>query len=221
MATLVLDNFVHERYSVYFSRYHRYKLDIYHASKNEFPNRLDRYDHIILSGSEESILNDKDWIDREMELVRCVVDKKIPVLGICFGHQLMARALGGTDSVRRSSKPEFGWLQVTLTGKTPLFQGIPGSFLVFNSHFDEVCNLTGDFEVLARSDHCDVQAFRVTGTPAWGIQFHPEIDTDSGLKFLRDLVNIVPERKIEIEKAIEDAGECLISDRLFGNFYDI
>lgn len=220
MKTLVLDNFLYEKYSGYFSRYHREDLEIFKASKLEFPKNIENYDHILISGSEESITNERDWIDQEMKLVRKIIDKKIPTLGICFGHQLIARALLGKNRVRNAEKPEIGWKQVTVNNNNPLFRGIESDFFVYNSHFDEVCNLTGDFEILASSNQCEVQAYQIKNTPMWGVQFHPEIDMESGKKFIMDLSNMFPHLKEELSRSITEARESGISQRFFENFYD-
>ncbi|UCF07178.1 MAG: type 1 glutamine amidotransferase [Thermoplasmata archaeon] len=221
MTTLVLDNFLDERYSGYFSRYYQNNLEIFNASKSEFPQDIDRYDHIILSGSEDSILNDREWIREEMRLVAEILEKKIPTLGICFGHQMIARAILGLEGVRKAPKPEIGWKQVRIDKDNPLLFRLQKDFNIFNSHFDEVCNLGGDFEVLAHSAQCDVQAFQVRNAPMWGIQFHPEIDMESGKRFLMDLLQMVPNMKEELHQAIAGAERSQISKRLFDNFYNL
>jgi GMP synthase-like glutamine amidotransferase len=217
MVTLLLDNFLDPKYSMYFSEYHQDDLEVYLASKMEFPEDIKRYSHIILSGSEESILNERDWITREMELVREIIDLKIPTLGICFGHQLIARALLGEKSVRKADLPEIGWKEVTIQDESSLFEGINKKFRVFNSHFDEVCNLEGNFQVLATSDLSSVSAFQVKGSQVWGIQFHPEIDIESGKKFIMDIKHLAP--MLDLDWEIEHAGESGISRTLFENFY--
>jgi GMP synthase (glutamine-hydrolysing) len=221
MTTLVLDNFLDEKFSGYFSRYHRDDLEIFKASKLEFPENIDKYDHIIISGSEEFIVNERDWIDQEMKLVRKIIDKKIPTLGICFGHQLIARALLGHDGVRKAEIPEIGWKQVTISNKNPLLRGIENNFFVYNSHFDEVCNLTGDFEILASSNLCDIQAYQIKSAPMWGVQFHPEINMESGKKFILDLSKMFPHLREELSRSITEAREPEISQRFFENFYSL
>lgn len=219
MATLILDNFLDKRYSAYYSRYFQDDLEIFNASNLEFPAELDKYDHIILSGSEDSILNERDYIVKEMELLRKAMEYQIPILGICFGHQLIARALLGIQGVRKAHKPEIGWKHVTFFKDTPLTEGIQKDFFIFNSHFDEVCNLTNEFEILARSKMCEVQAFKIKGVPVWGIQFHPEIDIESGKKFITDLKQIVSHMKEELDQAILHVKDSGVSEDLFGNFY--
>lgn len=221
MTTLVLDNFLDEKYSGYFSRYYQDDMVKFKASNLEFPKNLDEYDHIIVSGSEDSVLNDKKYIHEEMKLIRKCVDKRIPTLGICFGHQMIARALLGLDGVRRTKTPEIGWKRVTVHKTGPLFEGLENEFFIFNSHFDEVCNLSDDFEIQASSEMCDTQVFQVKGKPVWGIQFHPEIDVESGKKFINDLKQIFPDLDVDFDRAINEVNDSGISKRFFENFYGI
>jgi GMP synthase-like glutamine amidotransferase len=221
MTTMVLDNFLDEKYSRYFSRYYQDNMVKFLPSSLEFPDNLDDYDHIIISGSEDSVLNDKEYIYKEMELIRECVDKGIPTLGICFGHQMIARALLGLDGVRRRESPEIGWKKVTVHKSSPLFEGLENEFFIFNSHFDEVHNLTDEFEILASSEMCDAQVFQVVGKPVWGIQFHPEIDIESGKKFIGDLKQIFPDLDFDFNRAINEVNDSGISKKLFENFYGI
>jgi GMP synthase-like glutamine amidotransferase len=219
MTTLVLDNFLNDKYSGYFSNYFQDNLEVFRAASSEFPENIEDYDHVILSGSEDSILNDRKWIEEEMRLVKQIIDKGIPTLGICFGHQLISRALLGFEGVRKAKRPEIGWKQVSASRDNPLLGGIQRDFYVFNSHFDEVCNLTTEFEVFAYSGQCDVQSYQLRNAPMWGIQFHPEIDMESGKKFITDLKKIVPHMENELDQAILEAKESGISRKLFENFY--
>lgn len=220
MTTLLLDNFIAERYSRYFSQYFQSNLKVFKASKYVFPKDIDNYDHIILSGSEESILNDIDWMDREMSLVREIIDKKIPTLGICFGHQVIVKALLGTGAVRRAHSPEIGWKKVNLETEDRIFEGINEEFYTYVAHFDEVYNLSKEIVVLASSEMCNAHAFKVKDAPVWGVQFHPEIDIDSGKKFIRDLEHEHPELEMDFDVIIRDAKDSGISERLFGNFFN-
>ncbi len=221
MTTLILDNFLDEKYSGYFSRYYQDDRVKFQASYLEFPENLDDYDHIIVSGSEDSVLNDKQYIHDEMKLIRECVDRGIPTLGICFGHQMIARALLGLDGVRRKKAPEIGWKQVTVHKANTLFKDLENEFYVFNSHFDEVCNLTDKFEILASSEMCDTQVFQLKENPVWGIQFHPEIDVESGKKFIGDLKQMFPDLDTDFDRAINDVKDSGISKKFFENFYGI
>ncbi len=140
-------------------------------SAGEIPD-LARYSHFIISGSEASVLDDNPWEGLLKEISHKIIDMKKPLLAICYGHQFLVRALLGKQSVRRTATPEFGWVGITLTGD-PLFDGITASVFMV-SHYDEVCNLTDDFKIIASSPRCAVHAFQYKDLPVWGLQFHPE-----------------------------------------------
>jgi len=137
------------------------------------PTLLD-FDRLIVTGSEASVLADDDWIKRQADLVSYAVLAGKHVLGICFGHQLLARALWGKDHVWRTARAEFGWYPVALDVAEPLFEDLPQRAYWFCSHYDEVHDPPAAARVLAHSESCGVQAFQVAGFPSWGIQFHPE-----------------------------------------------
>lgn len=140
--------------------------------------KLMLFDRIVLSGSATSVNEDGTWIEGLLELIRQAVGRKLPLLGICYGHQMLARALAGKHSVRRAAAPEIGWATVELKGTSALTQGLPKKFETFANHHDEVCELPTGATLLASSEICPVQAFELTQAPAYGIQFHPERDLD-------------------------------------------
>ena len=112
------------------------------------------------------------WLAREEELLSEALARGTPVLGVCLGAQLLARAAGAP--VRRAPQPEVGWLPVELTeagAADPLFGGVEGRFDAFQWHHYTYDLPAGAVE-LARSAVC-TQAFRLGR--AWGIQFHAEV----------------------------------------------
>jgi len=127
----------------------------------EMPD-LSKYSHFIISGSEASVLDDNPWEKLLKEISYNIIAMKKPLLAICYGHQFLARALLGKQSVRRTGTPEFGWVDITLT-ENPLFKGITASVFMV-SHYDEVFHLTDDFKVIASSPRCAVHAFQLNTT---------------------------------------------------------
>ena len=119
-------------------------------------------------------------IDEEPRFVGNVVEQlQLPFLGICFGHQLLAKALGG--GVRIMAQPECGLLPVALTGKgrsDPLFCDIDYSTNCIQWHASEVTGLPKGAELLASSAQCAVQAFRF-GKHAYGLQGHYEVGPET------------------------------------------
>ncbi|HDM67343.1 MAG TPA: GMP synthase subunit A [Thermoplasmatales archaeon] len=112
-----------------------------------------------------------------------------PILGICAGHQYIARFFGG--EVKPSRVPEFGRIEVKLLEEDILFQGIPSSFIAWESHNDEVTKLPPMFIRLAESEYCKVQAMRHKDKPFYGLQFHPEVEhTEYGEEIIQNFIRI-------------------------------
>ena len=144
------------------------------------------FSHIILTGSESSIVEREPWVDAEAAMVRQAVAGGTAVLGSCWGHQLLAFALAGEAHVRRAARPEIGWIAIRLDKTSDLLGPAGTTPFTFSIHYDEVCDLPPEFEVLASTDACPVEAFRFGPKPVWGLQCHPEIDIPTGLQSLRD-----------------------------------
>jgi GMP synthase (glutamine-hydrolysing) len=140
------------------------------------PPPLDGIDAAIIFGGEAQV-DDEDghsWLRPEKQLIRELLERRVPTLGVCLGSQLLAEAAGG--GARRSARPEIGWYEIELTaeaGSDPLLGALPERFEGFQYHHYEWL-LPPDATVLARSAGC-LQAFRLDGRPAWGVQFHPEV----------------------------------------------
>lgn len=157
------------------------------ARRGELPDPAG-FSHVILTGSEASILERDPWVETEAAFVREAVAGGAAVLGSCWGHQLIAYALAGESRVARCPRPEIGWISIRLDRDSALLGPAGASPYVFSVHFDEVKDLPPDFEVLASSEDCAVHAFHWAGRPVWGLQSHPEIDVPAGRAFLEDLV---------------------------------
>jgi GMP synthase-like glutamine amidotransferase len=150
-------------------------VDVIHPPSGQPVPSLDRYSHLILTGSEASILRPKAWFDIEVKTILEAQDRAMPILGSCFGHQMLVYALSGAQFLRRSVTPEVGWIRLTVREHDPLFADVPNPWHVFSFHFDEAAELPPPWKVLAESSHCPVHAIRYGDRPIWGIQPHPEI----------------------------------------------
>lgn len=123
---------------------------------------------IILSGSPASL--------REKEAPLCdpgVFSLGVPVLGICYGMQLMAKMLGG--DVNLPDKREYGMADVTLDTLHPLFKGLPEKSPCWMSHTDQVVAMPEGFLTIAHTSSCPVAAMGDEGRKLYGLQFHPEV----------------------------------------------
>jgi len=139
---------------------------------------------IILSGGPSSVL-DADSPD----LDPAVLELGCPVLGICYGLQLLVKRLGGR--VESADDREYGRAHLKLEREDRLFEGVvgEGEHVVWMSHGDRVLDLPEGFEVIASSGHSPFAAVRSCDSPIWGLQFHPEVaHTDGGLQMLENYV---------------------------------
>jgi GMP synthase (glutamine-hydrolysing) len=162
------------------------------------------------------------YLGRQRELLREAVDEGVPVLGICLGGQLLARALGA--EVRPSDRPEMGWLDVEPTPEAaadPLLGHLRGPVGVYQWHVD-VFDLPDGAVRLARSERSENQAFRYRER-AWGLQFHPEVDTPLLAGWLQNYAD-APAR-VGLDRAALEAsvaaGSPQFTEPLFGAFCSV
>lgn len=120
---------------------------------------------------------------------------KIPILGICAGHQFMARHYNG--DCRAAPNPEFGAMEIELIdGGGIMFENTPSKQMVWESHNDEVHILPEGFTITASSDNCEIEAMENVEAMRFGLQFHPEVnDTEYGAEIITNFVNFVRENK--------------------------
>ncbi|MBI4773722.1 MAG: type 1 glutamine amidotransferase [Deltaproteobacteria bacterium] len=156
------------------------------------------------------------FLPRETSFLAGMIDRGIPVLGICLGAQLIARACG--CRVHPAAKEEIGWRAVTLTemgSKDPLFSGIADKLLVLQYHYDTF-ELPARGELLGTSMDCRNQAFRLGNT--YGVQFHPEINRE----ILAEWFSERPERE-QVLSEYERVKEAFFrqNQRIYENFLSI
>jgi len=185
---LILDNAVHRllfRPPWHWRTYLRdADVDVVNVPSGRSIPSLDAYSHIVVTGSEASIIEPAAWFEREAEIIRDAVDRGLAVLGSCFGHQMLVYALSGPEHVRRSSTPEIGWIALEKRDDDELLADAPDPWHTFSYHFDEVVDPPPPWRVLARSAGCPVQVIRYGDRPIWGIQPHPELPLAKARLFL-------------------------------------
>lgn len=153
---------------------------------------------VLLTGSHDDLrdhhkesVEPDDWSQRTANWLPDIVEREIPLLGICYGHQLLAHALGGRvgdvfehgrsgSADGKPPKSEFGTVEVTLTdaaAKDSLFGVLSNPTRFHATHSQSVVQLPPGARLLASSERDPHLAYAV-GTRAWGVQFHPEFDVD-------------------------------------------
>lgn len=175
-------------------------------------------DRLLISGSE---LSASEPHPRDEDLFDCLasfLDAEKPVLGICYGHQMLARLLGGDQACRRSTTPEFGWKRLVLGRPNALFDGID-DLVSAHSHYDEVVSLPGSCDVIASTDRCAIQAFQMRDAPVWGVQFHPEIGHGQGQAMFEENLRDDPAIASYFRDELPDPALLEANDRIFLNFF--
>jgi GMP synthase (glutamine-hydrolysing) len=158
-----------------------YRFDIvpaYQAVK--LPEDVSRYDAVMMTGSSASVTRLEPWMERAAAFMVNAAEKDIPVLGVCFGHQLLAHAYGGRV-VRNPLGREVGTVEVELTAAgqaDPLFRGMPRRIAVQATHEDLVPEPPEGTVVLAGNTNTAIQALAFRPSVR-GVQFHPEIQPDA------------------------------------------
>jgi GMP synthase (glutamine-hydrolysing) len=154
------------------------------------PPELDGFGAAIVFGAEAQVdqTDVYPWLRPEKELVRELLERETPLLGVCFGSQLLAELAGG--QVGPAVRPEIGWHRVELTADgraDPLLGFLPASFDSLQYHH-YAWSLPPGAVALARSVTC-LQAFRLPERPVWGVQFHPEVTESDFGEWLDDWEN--------------------------------
>lgn len=180
----------------HWGRYLSLPWQAFRPKDGDLPDLEQGFSHLLLTGSEASVLERKDWVEEEVRLVREAADRRLAILGSCYGHQLLALALAGPRHVRRCARPEIGWLPIRTLRPSRLL-GPKGRPFAFSTHFDEVVGLQDPFEVLASTESSPIQAFCLKGKPVWGLQPHPEITPAEARRLLDDLSRLNP-RSLDI-----------------------
>ena len=136
---------------------------------------IDGWAGVLVSGSSAMVSDREPWSERSADWLRQAHEQDVPLLGICYGHQLIAHALGGRVDFHPQGR-EMGTVEMhclPAAAEDPLLGHLPGRFRAQMSHLQSVIEPPRGAILLARSAHEAHGAFRI-GRQTWGLQFHPE-----------------------------------------------
>jgi GMP synthase (glutamine-hydrolysing) len=163
---------------------------------------------LIIMGGPMSANDDMPYLRRELELIGEAASAGLPILGVCLGAQLIAKALGAR--VYRNPVKEIGWFEVQWTeaaARDRLHQGLSGTETVFQWH-GETFDLPPEAELLASSEACRNQAYRV-GSNIYGLQYHLEVTPDMIADWLQQDANCG-----DVHEIVEPVDPYAHADRL-------
>lgn len=163
------------------------------------PYDFEDFDGVISMGANASVLDidSEEWIAHESALLQTALEREIPILGVCFGSQILAHAAGG--QVRKSERIEIGWCDVSLepaAAADPLFSQLGSTFTGMQFHYDTF-DLPDHATVLARGSGL-IQGFKV-GRNAWATQFHIEANPSIVYGWLGTYRNEIDKQNIDVE----------------------
>lgn len=160
------------------------------------------YDGVIMTGSPQSVTEPSNWMRLSADYLLSAARQGVPILGVCFGHQLLGYALG-SRVVRNPRGREIGSVSISLTeaGKRDkLFDRVPAEFGVQATHEDIVADIPPGALVLASNENSTIQAMAI-GANVRSVQFHPEMDSSIITKLIHSR-----REKLEIEAAFDERG---------------
>ncbi len=163
------------------------RADWTEASKKKF----DAYDGVVLSGSPD-MMSSRRVQEKFAGEVEAILEAKVPVLGVCFGHQMMAHAFG--SRVVEDSQHVLKFVRTDVARPEELFEGLRSPLSLLESRHEVVASLPEGFELLASSETTEIAAMKHRKRPLFGIQSHPERFTKSngdGLDVVANFVRFV------------------------------
>jgi GMP synthase (glutamine-hydrolysing) len=190
-------------------------------SEASFPKDLidQGFTHVIHSGSALSINDTAPFVERAVGFVQKARDQGISQMGICYGHQLVCRALVGRHAVRACPKGlEAGWRPVEFLDEAVEILGIRETERVWQHHFDEVTQLPEGSELWATNAHAQVQAYVNLEQCLLGTQFHPEFDQEFGNQIFVDDRELLAENGYDADELVKHGPSFDVGRVFFGHF---
>lgn len=177
---------------------------VYHVTDGQLPGSTDECDAWLVTGSRHGVYDPLPWIEPLKGFLKSAYEADVPIVGICFGHQVLAEALGG-----RAVQSDKGWglgvKRYSVHRRPGWMTGVGDEFSLNALHQDQVVEVPADAEVLAGSDFCPYAVLAYRGN-AMSMQPHPEFLTE----YLRDLIEY--RRSTSFSDSVADAGLASLDD---------
>ena len=179
-------------------------------------------DGFIITGSHSMVTDEEKWSGSLEKYIRKINAKNIPLLGICYGHQLISKALGGKSNYNKKGK-EIGRVRIKLRknlNDDMLFKNFPKHFHAFESHYQSAVKLPRNSIILASNYKDRHQAVRFSSY-TWGVQFHPEFDKHIMKEYILNQEDSLKKLGFNTNILIKNVNRCDISHKVINNFLNI
>ena len=177
---------------------------------------------IVITGSPAMVSAKEDWSERTAAWLAQTVQKGIPVLGVCYGHQLLAHALGGRAGPNPAGR-QIGTVTARLLESSeddPLLGHLPQSFAAQSSHSEVVLELPQGAQRLTTSPLDDNFAIRFAEN-VWGVQFHPEFSGPVMSEYIQHRAEALREEGLNPERLLENTKDTVEAKSVLRKFVDI
>jgi GMP synthase (glutamine-hydrolysing) len=195
------------------------EVKVINVAAGESPGNPWDWSGIMVTGSPAMVTDREEWSENTAKWLVHAVAQQIPVLGVCYGHQLLAHALGGVVGGRTQGR-ESGTLEVRLNdqGTSDLLLGsLPRQFPAHLTHQQSVLQLPESAIRLASSELEPNQVFRI-GPRAWGVQFHPEFTADIMREYLAIQKGGLEQQGQNADHLIDQVSDTRDATRLLSAF---
>ena len=174
---------------------------------------------VVITGAHSMVTDNLSWSLAIEAWIPALVRAKIPLLGICYGHQLLGRAMGGQVNFHPSGR-EVGTVEIRKTAASrvdPLFKELPERFQAHTTHAQSVLALPSESILLAENDFEAHHGFRI-GLCAWGVQFHPEYNSHVMRDYLHKQDKLLTEAGQDVTALSQNICETPAANALLARF---
>lgn len=197
------------------------EIDVINILKGD---KLPSYDSclgVIITGSHSMVTQNLDWSVRTEKWIQEAKELNIPILGICYGHQLIGKALGGKVDNNPKGK-EIGCVEVFTNEeikKDELFKDTPKSFICNVTHLQSVLELPIDSKSLGFNEHDKNQIVRFSNS-IWGVQFHPEFDETIMIEYIKEQEEL-QRMSLNRDSLVKNVKETKYSNSILQSFSNL
>ena len=184
-----------------------------------FPDSVDGFDGVMITGSPASVHDSAPWVARLLDLIRTMVNSKVPMFGACFGHQAIALALDGTVAHNPG-----GWVHGlthnAIVARRDWMSDLPDTVKLYGSHVEQVTALPAGAETLMQGTGCPVAGYAI-GNRIYATQHHPEMTPEFIAALTDELADKMGEDVAQSARAsLEDRADMRVFAESIAQFFE-